>query len=189
MIPLDDEISLSSVGSDLLSHAQEFGSPDRLPVTTRLFPYLLLASRRMTTREMSAWLDKEKGVKLSAPMITKGLNRPDLHLGRIAAFVEPLAAFITAVYHASGETPKSLLYGKDPQTGRAVLDEMDEMTWHAPDGRSDSVTEAFGSLREVWDPIPEEVKWMCLPYFDFNAELKDSASSTPETHENEPNET
>lgn len=164
MTDIDDE-SLSAVGADLLSHAQEFGELIRLPVTTQLFPWLLLASRRMTTREMSAWLAKAKGVKLSAPMITKGLQRPDLHLSRIAEFVQPLAAFVAA---AQGMQAEGLLFAENPKSGKSALQELSSNICDAPDDAfSDSVREAVESLMEIWEPIPEEVKYMCRQYFDF----------------------
>lgn len=158
---------ISSIGYDLLSHAQETGEPNRLPLTTQLFPFLFLSARRMTTRQMSAWLLTNKGVKLSAAGISKGLQRPDLHLRRIAEHVQPLAAYITAAYHGNGETPESLLYGTNPASGKSVLAEMDAVTSSDPEGRSEGVAEAFATLLEIWDTIPEEVKWMCRPYFDF----------------------
>lgn len=176
MTPLDDE-SLPSIGYDLLSHAQEFGEPNRLPITTQLFPFLFLASRRMTTREMSEWLDKNKGVKLSAVMISKGLKRPDLHLRRIAEHVQPLAAYVTAVYHYSGETAESLLFGKDEESGESALKAFADMVWNDPDSPSEGVTEALETLAELWEPMPEEVKFMCLRYLDFSDDASDDSTN------------
>jgi hypothetical protein len=161
-----DQEPLSSVGAELISHANEFGSPNRLPLITQLFPFLLLASRRMTTREMSDWLSKEKGVKLSAPMITKGLKRPDLHLKRIAEHVQPLAAFVCAVHQLDVE---GLLFGEDPRTGVSELADFADAMWGAPDEvTSDSVRESLRVLMEFWEPIPQEVKLMTRRYFDFS---------------------
>lgn len=187
MTPHHNE-SISSIGYDLLSHAQETGEPNRLPLTTQLFPFLFLAARRMTTRQMSAWLLTNKSVKLSAAGISKGLQRPDLHLRRIAEHVQPLAAYITAAYHGNGETAETLLYGSNPATGRSVLAEMDQITAHDPEGRSEGVTEAFSTLWEIWDTIPEEVQWMCRPYFDFTGssasdDSDDDSETTPEQSE------
>lgn len=176
MMPFDDE-SLPSIGSELLSHAQEFGELDRLPITTQLFPFLFLASRRMTTREMSEWLDKNKGVKLSAVMISKGLKRPDLHLRRIAEYVQPLAAYVTAVYHHAGETTESLLFGSDPKSGESSLSGFAEMVENAPEAPSEGVTEALQTLSEIWEPMPEEVKFMCRRFFDFSEDVSDESTN------------
>lgn len=176
-----DHEPLSSIGSDLVSHANEFGSPNRLPLITQLFPFLLLASRRMTTREMSDWLSKEKGVKLSAPMITKGLKRPELHLRRIAEHVQPLAAFVSAVHQLNVE---GLLFGENPQNRDSELKDFAEAMWGAPDEvTSDSVREALDALMEFWEPIPQEVKLMTRRYFDFSephAADADEETSNPD---------
>jgi hypothetical protein len=172
----ESEIRLGAVGLDLLSHAQQFGEPNRLPLTTQLFPFLLVASRRMSTREISAWLQSNKGITLSAAGISKGLSRPELHVKRIAEFVQPLAAYIVAVYPGFGETPRSLLYEKDPQTGKSVLHEVFEKASHDPDGLSEGICEAFDTLRDLWDSMPEEVQLMCLPYFSFDAKPSDDES-------------
>jgi hypothetical protein len=170
-----DHEPLSSVGSDLVSHANEFGSPNRLPLITQLFPFLFLASRRMTTREMSDWLSKEKGVSLSAPMITKGLKRPDLHLKRIVEHVQPLAAFVCAVHERDVD---GLLFGDDPYKRCSELQAFADEIWGAPDeATTDSVREAVSSLIESWAPIPDEVKIMTRRFFDF------SNTSTGETEE------
>ena len=182
MTPHDEE-KISSIGSDLLDHAKQFGEENRLPLTTQLFPFLLMASRRMTTREMSSWLEKEKDVKLSAAGISKGLQRPDLHLRRIAEHVHPQAAYIAAVYFHCDQTAESILFEKNPATGKPVLELMHEVSYADPDGRSLGISEAFSILDEVWASIPEEVQFMCRPYFRFDDASdfeKDSVQDSPE---------
>ena len=182
IITMQNDESMSAIGADLLSHAQEFGERIRLPLTTQLFPFLFLASRRMTTREMSEWLETNKGVKLSGPMISKGLQRPDLHLSRIAEHVQPLANYIAAVHSVD---LKWLLFKEDPITGASALGSLWEKVIDHFDEPSEGVREALDTLMEMWDPIPQEVKFMCRKYFDFddadNEESDDESSqSTPQ---------
>ena len=184
-IPNDE--TMSAIGADLLSHAQEFGEPNRLPLITQLFPFLFPASRRLTTREMSAWLEKKKGVKLSGPMISKGLQRPELHLRRIAEHVQPLAAYIAAAHGLSAE---GLLFGEDPVTGESGLEHFGESLDAASENFSDGVREAYQILVDSWKPIPEEVKFMCRRYFNFaesvtGEEFDDDASQSSQ-QESEP---
>ena len=174
MFPDDENELISSIGSDLLSHAEEFGEPVRLPLTTQLFPYLLLASRKMTTREMSAWLEQTKGVKLSAVSIAKGLKRPDLHLRRLAEFIQFPATFLAAVYSWDAE---ELLFEDDPETGRSLLRSLREMIFEAPEDPSPSVSASMESLETFWEPIPQEVKYMCRQFFDFSGEADTEAEA------------
>lgn len=179
MTEFDDE-PLSAIGSELLSHAQEFCEPNRLPLTTQLFPFLFLASRRMTTRQMSEWLSKEKGVKLSAPMITKGLKRPDLHLRRIADHVQPLASFLAVVFDQDAE---DLLFGEDPRSGVTTFHELQDHWWQASDHLSEPVKEALQAFSESWDQMPQEVKYMCRRYFDFSDDIEDGNPDETTSHE------
>lgn len=170
----DDSPSLASIGNELLEHADLVGEPIRLPITTQLFPYLLLAARKMTTREMSAWLEQTRGIKLSNVAISKGLKRPELHLKRLAEFVQFPASFLSAVYRRL--SVESILYGEDQGTGRTTLEEVADNIFHDPEGVSESIQGALDTINEVWAPIPVEVKYMCRPYFDFAAEKADDDS-------------
>lgn len=176
-----EEESIPSIGSELLCHAQEFGEPNRLPLTTQLFPFLFLASRRMTTRQMSEWLEKSKGVKLSAPMISKGLKRPELHLSRIAEHVQPMASYLGTLFDRDAE---ELLFGEDPQSGVTVFKQFEDHIWQASDHLSDDAKDVLRSFSDSWDQIPQEVKFMCRRYFDItefaeNAEDDDDESNEP----------
>lgn len=183
IMTMQNDETMSAIGADLLSHAQEFGEPNRLPLITQLFPFLFPASRRLTTREMSAWLEKEKGVKLSGPMISKGLQRPELHLRRIAEHVQPLAAYIAA---AHGLNAEGLLFGEDPVTGESGLDHFGENLDAASEQFSDGVHEAYDILAESWKPIPEEVKFMCRRYFNF---AESAASDESDDEASQPQDT
>ena len=181
-IPNDE--TMSAIGADLLSHAQENGEPNRLPLITQLFPFLFPASRRLTTREMSAWLEKEKGVKLSGPMISKGLQRPELHLRRIAEHVQPLAAYIAA---AHGLDAERLLFDGDTEAEESYFQTFGRQVADDSERFSAGVHEAYDILAESWEPIPEEVKFMCRRYFNF-AESATGEESDDETSQSSPQE-
>lgn len=170
----DDSLSLATIGNELLEHANLEGEPIRLPITTQLFPYLLLAARKMTTREMSAWLEQTRGIKLSNVAIAKGLKRPELHLKRLAEFVQFPASFLSAVYRRL--TVQGILYGAD-NSGRTTLEELADHILHDPEGVSESIQGALDTIQEVWAPIPDEVKYMCRPYFEFAKESDDDDDS------------
>jgi hypothetical protein len=162
--------SMGSIGSELLNHAEGLEEPIRLPLTTQLFPYLFLASRKMTTREMSAWLDQTKGIKLSGVAISKGLKRPELHLRRIADFIQFPAAFLGSLYRWDMEL---LLFEEDERTGKSQLTLLAENIFNDPDAPSKDVISALETLQTIWAPIPQEVKYMCRRYFDFASDSGD----------------
>lgn len=178
--PDDFNELISSIGSELIEHAQDFGEPMRLPLTTQLFPYLLVASRRMTTREISGWLESAKQVKLSAVAISKGLKRPELHLKRIAEYVQAPAVYLAMVYDHSAE---ALLF--DPGRNRTWLEELGDVIFADPEGPSEGVADSYRVLSEFWAPIPDEVKYMCRRYFDFDPSDSDDATDDDSTQQAE----
>ena len=176
----DNSPSLASIGNELLEHADLEGEPIRLPITTQLFPYLLLAARKMTTREMSSWLEQTRGIKLSNVAIAKGLKRPELHLRRLAEFVQFPASFLSAVYRRL--SVQGILYGAD-NSGRTTLEELADHIFHDPEGVTESIQGALDTIKEVWEPIPDEVKYMCRPYFDFAKEPDDDEDDSDDSED------
>lgn len=71
-----------NIGSGLMKHAE------KTPVSARgiieeLFPYIYVASKRMSTRAISEWLEKEHNVQLSHVTISKALKNSEEHFERI----------------------------------------------------------------------------------------------------------
>jgi hypothetical protein len=164
--PGEGEQTMGLIGLDLMKHADEFGEPVRLPLTTQLFPYFFVAARKMSVREMSAWLEKTKGVKLSGAAIAKGLQRPELHLRRIAEFIQFHVIYLSTMY---GKSCEDILFGKEPGGASTII----TMGAHIDANTDPSVVAAILTTINVWAPIPDEVKRLCLKYFDF---LQDSAA-------------
>ena len=164
--PGEGDQTMGSIGLDLMKHAKEFGEPVRLPLTTQLFPYFFVAARNMSVRDMSAWLEKTKGVKLSGAAIAKGLQRPELHLRRIAEFIQFHVIYLSTVY---GKSCEDILFGKEPSGTSTIVFMGADI-----DGNTDpDVIAAISTTINVWAPIPNEVKRLCLKYFDF---LQDSTA-------------
>lgn len=183
----EDE-NISQSGLHLLEFVEACGEKIRLPLTTQLFPYLFMASRKMTTRELSAWLLENEGIKLSSASIAKGIKRPDLHLQRIAEFVQYPANFLAALYDYD---PEALLFEDHPVKGVSYLDMLSDNINLCPDPPSPSVRSSLKTLLTIWKPIPVEMKYMCRRFFDFGSDAtkeddagEDNDSPTATEHEN-----
>jgi hypothetical protein len=70
---------------------------------------------------------------------------------------------------------------EDPRTWQSVLRRISETIMNQPETPSDGIAEALQTLAEIWEPIPEEVKFMCRPYFNFT----DSTASEGSDNDNE----
>lgn len=117
-------VSLEQVGIDLIEASKRAGD-ESLPLSTRLFPYILIASRKMSLRRMSAWLQENHGVSLSVAAISRALNQPELHLSRLAETIAPAALYVAKLHEADAMT---LLFGTAEGTGASELQYLADRT-------------------------------------------------------------
>jgi hypothetical protein len=156
--------SLSAIGAELLSEAQT-RKESALPKSTELFPYLLIASRSMSMREISEWLKKKHRVDLSAAAISRALAQPRLHLERLADSICSRARYVGLVARS---TPKDLLHLPDDRP--SLLDEL--ISDNTPP-RSEDSANLLGEaeeLRDMWARIPHEVRLLLEPLLDLDTE-------------------
>ena len=57
--------SMQDIGKALVGHSQQ-SAPAKPGLVDELFPYILIASKNMSARAISAWLETQKNLKLSA---------------------------------------------------------------------------------------------------------------------------
>lgn len=152
-------ITAEQIGAELVE-ASRSQSEDSMPLSTRLFPYILVASRRMSLRAISCWLQEKHGVSLSAAAISRALNSRELHLGRLAESIAPPARYVAALY---GFQPHDLLYGMEAETGPSKFQFLSDHTqpkWEDDIPRWQEMQDLAG----VWLSIPHEVQLLLEPY-------------------------
>ena len=90
---MDSEIPITAVGAHLVGVARDW---ERSPgeILTELYPYVFEASKRMSTREISRWLDETHGIKMSQPTVSRALRNPDKYWQTFAELMEPHARTI-----------------------------------------------------------------------------------------------
>lgn len=93
MSDLDAADAVRPIGESLVSFSRNARSSAR-GLITALFPYILPASKRMSTRAISAFLLQEHKVSVSAATIAKALREPEKHLSYIGDAVEPAARVV-----------------------------------------------------------------------------------------------
>ena len=90
---MNPENSIHDVGAELVQAAEEW---ERGPgeILAELFPYVFEASKRMSTREISRWLEENHGIKISQPTVSRALRNADKYWQTFAESMEPHARIV-----------------------------------------------------------------------------------------------
>jgi len=162
---------LHEVGEALTQYADEQAEFSARGIIGELFPYIYQASRRMSTRAISRWLEEGPKIKLSAVSIAKALRNPEKYWQEFAESIEPQARI---VQDALDWPMEDFLYKSegfeglinDPKTSPRVSgdsnDEIQRSIWEYQD--------AVQFLRHKWFSLEPAVRDNCWKYFHSNQE-------------------
>src|SRR4051794_11522932 len=97
---MNQPIDISMIGTELAAASR---SLERSPgqILCQLFPYVVDASRRRSTRAISAWLKENYGVQISQPTLSRALRNPDKYGQAFADYLEPASRQIEEAIDAS----------------------------------------------------------------------------------------
>src|ERR1039457_7248774 len=158
--PMDDTLHLKELGSKLVEEAQlneEFSFQRGL--INELFPYIFEASKRMSSRGISRWLEAN-GTKLSAATIAKALRNPQPFWQEIYEDIQPAALIFARAHnedldavlesyeffqHLQAQPP--LIEGVTPETNQTLFNEYER---------------ACTKLGRDWFSMPSTSKETCL---------------------------
>ncbi len=122
---MDDFPEIREIGSNLIAYSHEVETSAR-GVVTDLFPYIFTASKRMSTRAISAYLEEHHQVKISAATIGRALRAPEKHLEAFADRIEPQARIVAGALDQSIcdllSDPMYWKHSTDPERSRPSLD-------------------------------------------------------------------
>ena len=181
-------MTAEQIGAELVEAARS-QTEDSLPLSTKLFPYIFIASRRMSLRAISRWLQEKHGVSLSAAAISRALSSQELHLQRLAESIAAPVRYIASEY---GFGTLNLLYDEVIENGPTQLEFLADHTHPQPESEHDIPRwEEMQALAGVWAPIPHEVQLLLEPYLrellsDHDADDIDDDSSFSYAQETTP---
>jgi hypothetical protein len=145
-----------------------------------LFPYVYEASKRMSSRAISRWLESE-GTKLSAATIAKALRNPKPYWEELWEEIEPAATIFGNAY---GLHLEDVLLNHDvfmhsvaqpPTVEGTTRDGLDD-SWH-------EIENATSKLRDEWYELPESAREACLAYANLNLEEAEAVENMPAVKE------
>jgi hypothetical protein len=159
-----NEVDLAGVGPKLLAHSKAAEFTARRGLVVDLFPFIFGASERMNAKAISAFLEKEQGIKLSAVTINKALKDPAKNWNLFFDLIEPAART-----YAVGESApmKDFLFRKE-YLFKAAKHPLVKAIAKAL--VSDEVARAAGILRTKWYVIDWEVRLKARPFLEHRLE-------------------
>lgn len=150
------KIDFAGVGRELIEKAAtESSAPGLLD---EMFPYIYVASKRMSVRAISRWLAEEKNIKISHVSLSKALRESEEHFTRIAEAAS-LAAGVLA--RAGKMSEEDILFGED--YFETVV--KPHLPFSSADIPEQEVIDAASDLESTWFAYPEEVHEACKRYF------------------------
>jgi hypothetical protein len=169
-VNINDPI-LHEVGEALTQYADQRAEFSARGIIGELFPYIYQASRRMSTRAISRWLEEGPKIKLSAVSIAKALRNPEKYWQQFAESIEPQARI---VQDALDWPMEDFLYKPEgfehvvsdsktaPKVSGESNDEMQRSIWEYEN--------AVEFLRRKWFSLDPAVRDNCWKYFHSNEE-------------------
>lgn len=173
---------LLGIGNDLIDYAKheaEFSAQRGL--LDELFPFIYVASKRMSLRAICRWLDETRRIQISVNAVSKAMRNQESYWARLVEDVAPAARTFADAHNVH---PLALLDCKD------LFESMESSAPFicASDDRGmerqlSQVVEAAGVLRNRWFALPEEAREQCRRH--FAGEFTEAAGDTKEGVKNE----
>ena len=155
-----------TVGSSLIEHVRDAAS-SRPGIVEELFPYIVQASKKISARAITRFLEKEHGVKISYVTVGRALRDPLKYWNLYYNRVED-QAWIVAETHSKNLKD----FMSEPEKYQAMLDEKPVYLCDGPDGIFEAelaYNNAVADLDSKWfcfdEEILEEARQYILPRF------------------------
>lgn len=155
---------LNYIGQELIDYAEhtaEFTAQRGL--LDELFPFIYLASKRMSLRAVCRWLDDAHRIKISVNAVSKAMRNQEEYWERLAEEVIPAVRTFADAHDGS---PLNVLDNKDYFESLEVAAPIIS----AGDGEDiakeyDQVVEAAAVIRNRWFSLPKEARNQCWRHF------------------------
>lgn len=169
---MDEITNLREAGTQLAEFADMISKEESRTRSEVLFPYIFLASKKLSSRAISRWLSEKKGIDFSAASVAKILRESDKYFRLIAEGVQPLAEHVSAQFGGDAEELLLQPWGQD-----RLNDQINKS--HPGEEAIGYTMKVLNELREEWFNLDEEIRFRCRPFFEF-----DTPTETQDNDEN-----
>ena len=152
----DSKRDFRKIGEALADYSRQAPTSAR-GIVHELFPYITVASERMSSRAISRWLATEQNVKLSAATIARALRDPEKYILEIFEEIEPA---VNVIRFRSRLTLEAILTDWDDPDEP----EFKDIEWidQIDEEQDESLNRAWEVLRERWFPMPQRFRMLAL---------------------------
>jgi CRISPR/Cas system-associated endonuclease Cas1 len=172
----------SHIGDELVDYAEhtaEFTAKRGL--LDELFPFIYVASRRMSLRAICRWLEETKRIKISVNAVSKAMRNQEAFWRDLADEICPAARTFAEGYDKhplsvlDNEDFFASLEGSTPSVAGETPEEIEN--------ELDRVKDAEITLRDRWYNLPQEARTQCWRY--IAGEFAETADDKSEGEKNE----
>jgi hypothetical protein len=153
--------TLVSVGAELVAASKQV---ERKPgeILQEIFPFVFEASRRMSARQISAWLKENRGIEISQPTISRALRSPKGFWDGFAETIEPTARRIAS---SLGVAMRDLLLDDGDESSYDFHLHYQEAKKKLSKEELKEVDEGMDFLRQNWFSLSVGTRRACAPSF------------------------
>ena len=151
---------LQATGNDLLKYAEheaEFTAQRGL--LDELFPFIYVASKRMSLRAICRWLEETRRIVISVNAVSKAMRNQEAYWAQLVEAVEPAARTFAEAHDTH---PVNILdnedYFKSLEVAPPIITAEDSEGVAKEFGQ---VSDAAGVIRNRWFALPEEARNQC----------------------------
>lgn len=150
----------TEIGNELIKASKESSSARGL--VEELFPYIYVASKRMSVRAISRWLDETRNIKISHVSISKALKNSDKHFEAILDNIWPAAKVAGQLLNKTApEVLFELNLGPEGIHLWNIDDTPIEPTDKAFNADFMDGADAILKLRDEWAAYPVQARFEC----------------------------
>jgi len=173
---------ISHIGDELIEYAEhEAQFSAQRGLLDELFPFIYVASKRMSLRAISRWLAERNRVQISPNALSKAMRNQEAYWAQLVEDVVPAARTFADAHDAQ---PLNVLdnddYFESLEVAAPLLSSGDNESMAK---EYDQVTDAAATLRNRWFNLPKEARDQCWRH--FAGEFDEMADDKPEGEKNE----
>ena len=155
---------LANIGNELIEYAEheaEFSAQRGL--LDELFPFIYVASKRMSLRAICRWLEERNRIQISPNAVSKAMRNQETYWSRLVGDVAPAARTFAAAHNAQ---PLNVLdneeYFERLEPSAPSITATDSQ---GAEREFDQVASAAGMIRNRWFAMPTEARDQCWRHF------------------------